>query len=35
MVEEHVECIRGKNCCIMKSMSSTIEFISLNTQITK
>ena len=25
----------GKNCCIIKSMSSTIEFISLNIQITK
>ena len=30
MVEEHVECITGKNCCIIKSMSSIIEFISLN-----
>ena len=25
----------GKNCCIIKSMSSIIEFISLNIQITK
>ena len=25
----------GKNCCIIKSMSSIVEFISLNIQITK
>ena len=35
MAEEHVECNMGKNCCIIKSMSSIIEFISLNIQITE
>ena len=42
MAEERVECTKsmlsvtpGKNCSIIKSMSSIIEFISLNIQITK
>ena len=29
MAEEHVKCNTGKRCCIIKSMSSIIEFISL------
>ena len=33
MAKEHVECTPGKKCCIIKSMSSIIEFISLNIQI--
>ena len=35
MAEEHVSVTPGKNCCIIKMMSSIIEFISVNIQITK
>ena len=35
MAEEHVEYKPGKKCCIIKLMSSIIEFIRLNIQITK
>ena len=35
MAEEHVECNIGKKSCLIKSMSSVIDFISLNIQITK
>ena len=35
MAEEHLVVTSGKKCCIIKSISSIIEFISLNIQITK
>ena len=35
LLKSMVSVTPGKKCCIIKSMSSIIEFISLNIQITK